>query len=399
MLDFFQLAIDFLESLLGRVDQMGLLGLAVVIVASIAVLGWSAEWLVREAVALSERSGVPKVVIGATVVSLGTTAPEVAVSVLAALQGDPDLAMGNAVGSIICDTGLVLGLACLVRPLPLPANIVNRQGWIQFAAGCLLVAASWPWSSPASAFAETSGPTTSSDPQTVTGERQQKIDAEQQAEQAEQQRSSPAGRLPQTAGFLFLVLLVGYLWLSARWARESKDGRELEELEVDVKAPLWLVLGKLFGAVALVIVSSHVLIRAVEALAEHYNVPAAIIAATVVAFGTSLPELVTGVTAARHGHGDLAVGNVVGADVLNALFVAGASAAVTPAGLPVSRNFFVWLFPFMLAILLVFRVGIFFSGEKLSRGFGVMLLGLYLVYVGALVAGTFSKSVPLPGAG
>ena len=106
-----------------------------VIAFSLAVLGKAADWLVDEAVALSERSGIPKVVIGATVVSLGTTMPEAAVSVFAAIQGNPGLAFGNAVGSIICDTGLILGLACVIAPLRLNRRIVNRQGWIQFAAG------------------------------------------------------------------------------------------------------------------------------------------------------------------------------------------------------------------------------------------------------------------------
>ena len=113
--------------------------LAAEIVVILAVLGKAADWLVGEAVVLSERSGMPKVIIGATVVSLGT-APEAAVSVLAALHGNPDLALGNAVGSIICDTGLILGVACLISPLTLPKDIVNRQGWLQFGAGFLLAA-------------------------------------------------------------------------------------------------------------------------------------------------------------------------------------------------------------------------------------------------------------------
>ncbi|MCG8450357.1 MAG: hypothetical protein MI725_12375, partial [Pirellulales bacterium] len=105
-----------------------MLGIEIVVI--LAVLGKAADWLVSEAVVLSERSGLPKVIIGATVVSLGTTAPEAAVSVLAALQGRPEVALGNAVGSIICDTGLILGIACLIKPLKMPRKIVDRQGWL-----------------------------------------------------------------------------------------------------------------------------------------------------------------------------------------------------------------------------------------------------------------------------
>jgi cation:H+ antiporter len=101
------------------------------------------------------------------------------------------------------------------------------------------------------------------------------------------------------------------------------------------------------------------------------------VAATLVAFGTSLPELVTAVTAARRGHGDLAVGNVIGADILNVLFVAGASAAVTKGGLHAGGHFFTLLFPAMIAVLLVFRIGIFVSGDWMKRGFGLVLLAVY----------------------
>ena len=353
---------EFLQGLLVSLHPVWL---GLVIVASIALLGWSAEWLVRDAVAISERSGVPKVVIGATVVSLGTTAPEVAVSVMAAINGRPGIAMGNAVGSIICDTGLVLGIACLIRPLPLPRKIVNRQGWVQFAAGALLILASWPWNNPASVF------------------------------------TGGSGRLSQNWGFVFLFLLVAYLWISYRWAKELPSGKELEELETDVGLPMWLILLKLCGAVVVVVLSSAVLIQAVSLVADRFNIPQAVIAGTVIAFGTSLPELITGITAARHGHGDLAVGNVIGADVLNALFVAGAAAAVTPAtavmlgsGLLVTPEIFSLMFPFMFGLLLVFRLGILFSGNELKRGFGFILLGIYVVYLVTLIAANLSGPGP-----
>ncbi len=312
------------------------------IAGSLAVLAKGADWLVKEAVVLSERSGLPKVVIGATVVSLGTTTPEAAVSVLAAIDGRPGLALGNAVGSIICDTGLILGIACLIAPLPLHRSIVNRQGWVQLAAGFLLVIVCWPWAAPGTAFTD-------------------------------------GGRLSQTTGFVLLMLLVWYIWQSVRWARTERDTAALEDLEVDLKLSTPVVLGKLVMAIILVVGASHVLIPCVLEAAQRLNVPAGIIAATLVAFGTSLPELVTAVTAARRGHGDLAVGNIIGADILNVLFVAGAAAAVTPQGLFASPDFFRVLVPAMLFVLIVFRVGIFFSGDHLKRGFGVLLIVIYAV--------------------
>lgn len=314
--------------------------LGLIIVTSFAVLARSGDWLVDEAVALSERSGISKTVIGATIVSLGTTTPETAVSVMAALQGNPGLALGNAVGSIICDTGLILGLACLIAPLKLDRKVTGRQGWIQVGSALLLVLACTPWQNPVSAFAI-------------------------------------GGRLPQFTGFLFLGALALYIVKSIQWARNDALATAVEAHERHVRDPLPLILLRLVAAIALVILSARVLIPAVAELAHRLNVPDSIIAATLVAFGTSLPELITAISAARRGHGELAVGNIVGADILNVLFVSGASATVTPDGLVAGAYFFRVLFPVMIGILIVFRIGVFFSGEALRRPLGFVLLGAY----------------------
>lgn len=314
--------------------------LGIVIVASFAVLARSGDWLVDEAVALSERSGISKTAIGATIVSLGTTTPETAVSVMAAIQGNPGLALGNAVGSIICDTGLILGLACLIAPLKLDRQVTGRQGWIQVGSAVLLVLACAPWHHPLSAF--------------TTG-----------------------GRLPQFAGFLFLGALVIYIVKSIQWARSHALETAVGAHERHLRDPLPLILLRLVTAIALVIISARVLIPAAAELARRLDVPDSIIAATLVAFGTSLPELITAISAARRGHGELAVGNIVGADILNVLFVSGAAAAVTPGGLVAGAYFFRVLFPVMLGILIVFRLGVLFSGEALRRPFGFVLLGAY----------------------
>lgn len=316
--------------------------LGAVILVSLYVLGKAADWLVDLAVDLSERSHIPKTVIGATIVSLGTTTPEAAVSVLAAIEGAPGLALGNAVGSVICDTGLILGLACIIAPLKLDRRIVNRQGWIQLASGFLLVMACAPWSDLGSAI--------------VTG-----------------------GRLPQAMGFIFLGALAVYMIASVRWARNGAVAAEVHH--ADEGSPSWLIAFKLLAAVAIVVGSARILIPAVAEFAMRLSIPESVIAATLVAFGTSLPELVTAVTAARRGHGELAVGNVVGADILNVLFVAGAAAAVTPGGLFADPQFFSVLFPMMIFVLVVFRLGIIFSGDAMKRPFGYVLLAAYGVYL------------------
>lgn len=336
----------------GIVTGLPLWALFAVLAVFIYLLGKGADILVDEAVALSLRLRIPTVLIGATVVSLGTTLPEAAVSVFAAVQGNPDLALGNAVGSIICDTGLILGIGALMRPLPLNRAVVNKQGYVQLGSGLLLVLLCIPWSTPGAIF--------------TTG-----------------------GHLPQVAGFLLLGLLVIYFFWSYRLSRTgpteiSAHGHELEPLW---KSALLLVVGA-----ALVIISSQVVIPTASEIAFRLHVPKSIVAASLVALGTSLPELVTVVTSVRKGQGELAVGNVIGADILNVFFVAGASAAVTSGGLAATPVFFTYLFPVMLGLLLVFRIGIWTGGDVLSRKFGLLLLVLYLAFlVGNVMMGGVGK--------
>ena len=172
-----------------------------------------------------------------------------------------------------------------------------------------------------------------------------------------------------------------YIWQSIRWAKRGEAPPEEFAHHHETHDPIWLTLVKLIGAVAVVVAAAEVLIPAVTAAATRMHVPESIIAATLVAFGTSLPELVTAVAAARRGHGELAVGNIVGADILNVLFVSGAAAAVTPSGLAAGPQFFAVLFPMMLFILVVFRIGIFFSGSMMKRPFGYVLLAAYVIYL------------------
>ena len=197
--------------------------LVATIVVAIVMLAKGAKWLVANAVALSVRWGVPRTVVGATVVSLGTTMPEAAVSVLAAVQGQSGMALGNAVGSIICDTGLILGIACLIAPLRFDPGVVNRQGWVQFTCGFLLVVACLPWTVPITAF-------------------------------------TAGGSLPQIGGWLFLGLLTLYMAWSVRLARQAAAG---EEPAVDVlHVGLAGVVFSLVAAVAIVVITSSVLITA-----------------------------------------------------------------------------------------------------------------------------------------
>lgn len=311
---------------------VGFIALCIIIAIAFVILGKGADILVDEAVLLSKKWEVPKMLIGATIVSLGTTLPEVTVSVMAAIKGAPGLALGNAVGSIICDTGLILGILSLIAPLPFCKNVVNKQGWIQFSAGLLIVIVSYIF----------------------------------------------RGHIPQFVGFVFLGLLALYIFWTISSGKKAAEKEETSVSENLNKTSSIIIILKLIFGVVLVIASSKILIPAVQECAIRCHIPDTVIASTLVAFGTSLPELVTGITSARKGHGDLAIGNVIGADILNVLFVTGAAAAVTKGGLTVDSNFFTILFPTMMFVLIVFRGSVMFSKNMLKRPAGAVLLTAYL---------------------
>jgi len=318
--------------------------LGFILLITIYALGKGADGLVTAAVALSHRSKIPKFIIGTTIVSLGTTMPEAVVSVMAAIGGNPGLALGNAVGSIICDTALIVGICCLIAPLPVAAKEIKHGSWLQLGAGTLLVAICFPWTDPSSAL-------------------------------------TVGGQLPQAAGFLFVFLLVVYFWHSIRSVRGNVNQSEQHD-EEQASMSIPKALAVLVVAAAVVILSSSVLISAATETAQRLSVPEGVIAATLVALGTSFPELVTCLTATIKRHGELAVGNVIGADILNVLFVTGAAASVTAGGLEVASYFFSNLFIAMLAALIIFKLGIHLAGPKgLGRGFGIVLLMIYVVAV------------------
>jgi cation:H+ antiporter len=325
------------------IHSLSLPGLLVLTVLCIAALGKGADLLVDEAVQLALRWKVPNIIVGATIVSLGTTLPEAAVSVVAAVNGSPGIALGNAVGSIICNSGLVLGLVAIWSPPPVSSKVVHRQGWLQLAAGLLLVFSCIPFLSFRQVF-------------------------------------SIGGTLPRYMGIIFLFLLSIYIWATLKWVRRDQASTEAhltgssDSNPWNWKNAVFLLLG-----MALIIVCSRLLITAVQVSALRIGVPEGFVGATLVALGTSFPELITALTAVRKGHGDLAVGNVIGADILNVLFVVGAAASVTSGGLAAPALFFQALFPAMLLLLLAFGAGIYFSKGMLGRPFGFLLLSVYLV--------------------
>jgi cation:H+ antiporter len=272
--------------------------------------------------------------------------PEAFVSVMAALMGNPGLALGNGVGSIIADTGLIFGLTCVLTAVPINRFILNRTGWVQVGSATLLVLLSLI----ALIKAGSEGP-----------------------------------MLQRSVGFFFLLLLVTYLYFTYRWASQNNalaSAIDIEETDLTQETLMslkacWLCI---IGGLIIVIISARVLIPSASEIAVRIGVPDDVIAATLVAFGTSLPELITAITSVRKGYPEITLGNIVGADVLNCLFVIGAAATAKPLSIP--SNFFYFHFPAMLIILYSFRFFIFMNKSGVfKRWQGLYLLGVYGVYL------------------
>jgi cation:H+ antiporter len=321
---------------------------------TLAVLIKGADLLVDGASGLAYRLGISKVIVGATVVSLGTTSPECGVSVMAAWSGHPGLALGNAIGSIIADTGLIFGLGCLLTSLPADRFVLTRQGWVQFGSAALLsVLCYGAWL-----------------------------------------QAGAGASLGRGVGLLLLGLLGLYLYVSVGWSRRHRHGEPFQiDDTIDTRRKARPSAARLFtlclAGLVLVLLASRALILSVTELAEvHWHVPQVVIAATLVALGTSLPELVIGLTSIMKGHREILVGNVIGADILNVLFVIGASAVAAPLSIadPAARQPLILLvvhLPVMMAVLLLFRLFIHTACRTghFRRWQGVPLVLIYAGYV------------------
>lgn len=334
-------------------SQMHPVMLALIGFSAVYFLIKGADLLVEGAAGLALRLGISQVVIGATIVSLGTTSPEAAVSVMAAFSGNAGLALGNGVGSVIADTALIFGLGALMAALPADRSVLSRQGWIQFGSAAAL-----------SIFCFVKFFLDGDD-----------------------------AFIGRPVGVILVVCLVVYIVMSIRWAR--KDARALrhelnEEVAVELRKhePLWkLSLEGVIGLTLVIFASRFVICVATEG-AIRLGISEVVIASTIVALGTSLPELVVGLTAVIRGQRELLVGNIIGADILNILFVIGLSA--TAADLPIvdptasmPRVFLYLHLPAMMFILAVFRGFIFLAVRKgqFSRWMGVPLIAMYIAFI------------------
>ncbi|HBC22571.1 MAG TPA: sodium:calcium antiporter [Pseudomonas sp.] len=313
------------------------------LIGGLVLLVVGAEALVRGAARLASRFGIPPLIIGLTVVAFGTSAPETAVSVQASLGGSGDIAVGNVIGSNIANILLILGLSALIAPLVVSRQLIRLDVPVMIGAGLLCYALAWN------------------------------------------------GSISRLDGALLLISLIGYtLFLVAASKREKAPAGDDEfatEFGPDEsdKPFAWVfqLLLILLG-LGLLVGGSNLLIEGAVGLARALGLSELVIGLTVVAVGTSMPELATSVLAVIKGERDIAVGNVVGSCIFNLLLVLGAGAAVAPGGLSISPNAQSFDFPVMLAVF-VACLPIFFSGYCIRRWEGLLFFAYYVAYTLYLV--------------
>ena len=298
------------------------------------------DWFVDGATGIAKRFNLPDIVVGATVVSIGTTLPEVMVSTTGALQGSGAMAYGNAIGSIICNTALIAAISIVCNPGPVNTKSMKTPAIFFFCSAALYCVASY-----------------------VLGE------------------------FPRWMGFMMLAIFVVYMVLTVRNGMKNPDEAELEEEEESKQRTLIMELALLVIGAAVIAVGADLLVEHGQVIALGLGVPETVVALLFVALGTSLPELVTTITSLRSGHASLGVGNVIGANVFNLVLVSGVAVSLAPFPVPMENELLntglnmslVFEIPVMLGVmsLMIFPT---LATKKLARWQGVALLGIYAAF-------------------
>lgn len=307
----------------------------IAVVGSLLLLVWSADRFVEGSAATARHFGMPPLLIGMLIVGFGTSAPEMVVSALAAMQGNPSLAFGNAYGSNITNIALILGLTALISPIAVHSSVLRKELPILLAVTGL------------AAF--------------------QLLD----------------GELSRVDAWCLLAIFAGLIaWSVFQGFKQRSDAlgddivKELDARAIPLKkALLWLVIG-----LVLLIISSRILVWGAVTIAHGYGVSDLIIGLTIVALGTSLPELASSVIAARKGEHDIALGNILGSNLFNTLAVVGIAAAIHPTPVApevLSRD--ILIMAALTVILFIFCYG-FRGPGRINRLEGTALLIGYFGY-------------------
>lgn len=297
------------------------------------------DWFVDGATGIAKQFHIPDMLIGATVVSIGTTLPEVMVSATSALSGHGEMAYGNAIGSIICNTALIAAITVAVRPTKIERSTLKLPVIIFFVAALAYAVVAYCF-----------------------------------------------GEFTRWVGLIFLAIFVVYIVLFVRQSMQSpkpiEDPQRVETTDYKgfIKNIVMLVIGA--GVIAF---GADLLVDNGTIIAEAMGVPESVIALTFIAIGTSLPELVTAITALVKGHGALSLGNVIGANILNLVLVSGVAAIVSPFSVPnntqiagINSSLLIDI-PVMLFVMAFLTLPAM-KREKLSRVQGIVLIAVYVAF-------------------
>jgi cation:H+ antiporter len=314
---------------------------AIAIVCGLILLIWSAERFIEGAAATARYAGMPPLLIGMVVIGFGTSAPEMVVSAISAVEGNPGLALGNAYGSNIANIALILGVTALISPIALRSDILKKELPVLFAVTILTGVLLFDLS---------------------------------------------LSRLDAWILLITFAIIMGWwIWLGLRQRQDDlADDVEvlLEKHPMSLKAAIiWLIVG-----VILLVVSSRILVWGAVEVARGFGVSDLIIGLTIVAIGTSLPELASALAATRKGEHDLAIGNVIGSNLFNTLAVVGIAGAIRPLKIGSEVLYRDCLLMGVLTLALFMVRGKIGGQKHISRFEGLLLLLVYIGYSGYLIA-------------
>ena len=305
------------------------------LVGGLIMLFIGAEGLIRGSSTLAIKIGITPLIVGLTVVAFGTSAPELVVSLKAALVGNSSISLGNVIGSNIANIALILGIASLIRPLYVHANIIMREIPIMIGVSILLIVLL--------------------------------LD----------------GEVGFIDGLIFVLGIIVYTIVNIYMARKEKSSEVKEEFEEGLKSRLGVSVSIIFVVIGLVllIVGANFFVQSAVAIAKLFNISDAIIGLTIVAIGTSLPELITSIVASYKKESDIAIGNVVGSNIFNILGILGITALIVPISSTGISN----LDLIIMVLTAILLVPISKSGMRISRIEGLFLVAGYVAYTYYLI--------------
>ena len=300
------------------------------------------DWFVDSATVIAKKFHVPEIIIGATVVSIGTTLPEVMVSATAALNNNGAIAYGNAIGSIVCNTSLIAALTIAIRPAPVNRKAITMPVLFFFISAAIYLVAAYLF-----------------------------------------------GSFDRWLGIVMLVVFTVYMVLTIRQGFKNPvnvPDHEEETAEEKKEDPLWVSIIVLVASAAIIAVGADMLESSSVSLATMAGIPTEVVGVTIVALCTSLPELVTAITALAKGHGALSLGNIIGANIFNLVLVSGVAVTLSPFQVPMGSEILgmntslVMELPLMVGIMALMTLPALLK-KKLFRWQGIALLSIYAIFV------------------